>query len=125
MLVVTIVELIIGFQASSWGLLNEDRTSSVILKIIFIGLTIGKAYFIVFSFMHLGDEKKVMKYSVLAPYTLFILYLVYIIVGEANYCKINKEKMDGLIVKQKIELNEAAKSGHHAEHEAAGATEHH
>lgn len=109
MLVVTILELIIGSHAYKWGLLNEDRTSSVLLKFIFIGLTIGKAFFIVFSFMHLGDERKAMKYTILAPYILFILYLVYIIVAEANYCKVNKEKMDDLIVKQKIDLNEHAK----------------
>ena len=112
MLGVTIVELIIGFQASSWGLLNEDRTSGVFLKVLFIGLTIGKAFFIVFSFMHLGDEKKVMKWSILAPYTVFILYLVFICVQEANYCKINKHPMDMVIVNQKIQLNEDAKHGH-------------
>jgi cytochrome c oxidase subunit 4 len=121
MLAVTIVELIIGSNAYKWGLLNPDRTSSIILKIIFIGLTIGKAYFIVMSFMHLGDEKKGMKYSVLVPYTIFILYFVYIIVAEANYCKVNKQKMDELIVKQKIDLNEAAKNPHHEE--PAGAKE--
>jgi len=111
MLAVTIVELIIGSHALKWGLLNPDRTSSVILKIIFIGLTIGKAFFIVMSFMHLGDEKKAMKYCILAPYTIFILYLVYIIVGEANYCKVNKNKMDGLIVTQKETLNKNANAG--------------
>jgi cytochrome c oxidase subunit IV len=113
MLAVTILELIIGFQASSWGLLNPDRTSSVILKVIFIGLTIGKAYFIVFSFMHLGHERKWMKWSVLAPYMIFIIYLVFIIVGEANYSLVHKEKMDELIVDQKNALNEAAKNGPH------------
>ncbi len=125
MLIVTIVELIIGSKAMQMGLLNEDRTSTVLLKFIFIGLTIGKAFFIVFSFMHLGDEKKALKYTILTPYTIFILYLVYIIVGEANYSKIHKEKMDGLIVKQKIELNEKAKSGHHEEEAPAGEAEEH
>jgi cytochrome c oxidase subunit IV len=112
MLAVTLVELVIGFQASEWGLLNEDRTSNGTLKFIFIGLTLLKAFYIVMSFMHLGDEKKAFKYSVLAPYTIFIVYLVYIIVVEANYSKENKEGMDKLIVNQKNELNEAAKSGH-------------
>ncbi|MCK6648223.1 MAG: cytochrome C oxidase subunit IV family protein [Bacteroidia bacterium] len=121
MLGVTIVELIIGFKASEWHLLNEDRTSSSTLKVIFIGLTIVKAFYIVMSFMHLGDEKKWLKYSVLVPYIVFILYLVYIIVAESTYSKDNKEKMDELIVKQKIELNEAAKHGGHgapASHDA-------
>ena len=112
MLGVTILELIIGFQASSMGLLNDDRTSGLMLKVIFIGLTIGKAYFIVFSFMHLGDEKKAMKWTILAPYTIFILYLIWLIVQEANYSNVNKHPMDMIIVNQKIQLNEDAKHGH-------------
>ena len=113
MLAVTIIELIIGSYASKLGLLEPDRTSTALLKFIFIGLTIGKAFYIVFSFMHLGHEKKALKYSILAPYIIFILYLIYIIVAEAVYCGENKEKMDDLIVKQKIELNAAAAAGHH------------
>ena len=131
MLGVTIVELIIGFKASSWGLLHEDRTSSFALKIIFIGLTLLKAFYIVYKFMHLGDERKFFKYSVIVPYCIFIIYLVYIIVGEANYSLLHKEKMDELIVNQKEQLNKEAKSGHHAgggeHHEAPaeGGKEHH
>jgi cytochrome c oxidase subunit 4 len=120
MLGITIIELIIGFYAKDWHLLNEDRTSTGVLKFIFIGLTILKAFYIVFSFMHLGDEKKMFKYSVILPYTIFILYLVYIAMAEAIYCGVHKEKMDALIVKQKIELNAAAASGHHE----AGGTGH-
>ena len=125
MLVITIFELIIGSYANKLGLLNDDRTSSIKLKILFIGLTLCKAGFIVLSFMHLGDEKKSMKYTILAPYTIFILYLVYIIIGEANYCKIHKEKMDVLIVNQKVKLNEDAKSGKHEEEPAEGTEEKH
>lgn len=132
MLAITILELVIGSFASQLGLLEADRTSTVLLKVIFIGLTIGKAFYIVFSFMHLGHEKKALKYSILAPYIIFILYLIYIIIAEAVYCGVNKEKMDDLIVKQKIELNAAAAAGHHSaggeKHEGAahdGAEEHH
>jgi len=108
MLAVTILELIIGTYSSKMGLLEPDRTSSVLLKFIFIGLTLFKAFFIVFSFMHLGHERKAMKYSVLAPYMIFVLFLIYVIITEAVYCGIHKNKMDNLIVKQKIELNAAA-----------------
>lgn len=126
MLGITIVELMIGFKAHSMGLLNPDRTSTVTLKFIFIGLTLVKAFFIVFKFMHLGDEKKWMKYTIIGPYTVFIVYLIFIIIGEANYSKDHKAKMDDLIVKQKIELNERANSGKaETEEEAAPATENH
>lgn len=119
MLAITIVELCIGFKAHSLGLLNDDRTSTVLLKFIFIGLTLLKAFYIVFKFMHLGDEKKWMKYTIIGPYTVFIVYLIFIIIGEANYSKEHKAKMDELIVKQKIELNEHAKSGKAEEEEPA------
>jgi cytochrome c oxidase subunit 4 len=130
MLGVTIVELIIGFQAESLGLLQDDRTSTFALKVIFIGLTLLKAFYIVYKFMHLGDERKFFKYSVIVPYSVFIVYLVYIIVGEANYSLIHKDKMDKLIIDQKEELNRAAKSGgHHTggteHHEAPASQEHH
>jgi len=120
MLGVTIVELIIGFNASKWGLLNPDRTSSVTLKSIFIGLTLLKAFYIVYKFMHLGDEKKILKYCIIAPYTIFILYLVYICVAEANYAKVHKTVMDPKIVEQKEYLNAHAGEEHHdgGHHEA-------
>ena len=118
MLGVTIVELIIGSFSLKWGLLDAERHSSLILKVIFIGLTIGKAFFIVYSFMHLGGERKALKYTIVAPYTVFIIYLFCIIVAEANYCGIHKQKMDELIVIQKKNLNEAAISGKHEEEPA-------
>lgn len=134
MLTVTIAELIIGSYAKELHLLNDlDRTSTATLKIIFIGLTLGKAYFIIYSFMHLGEEKKALKYSIIAPYTVFILYLTYILVAEANYVKVHKDKMDHLIEVQKNDLNAAAAAGHGhdagATHEEGatheGATEEH
>jgi nitrogen fixation/metabolism regulation signal transduction histidine kinase len=33
--------------------------------------------------MHLGDEKKSLKYMILIPYFLFILYLIFIALWEA------------------------------------------
>jgi hypothetical protein len=126
MLSVTIVELIIGFKAASWGLLHDDRTSSFPLKVIFIGLTLLKAFYIVYKFMHLGDERKFMKYSIIAPYTIFIVYLVFIIVEEANYGLLHKDKMDPLIIHQKEELNREAREHHGhaaAEHQETPAAE--
>jgi cytochrome c oxidase subunit IV len=34
-------------------------------------------------FMHLGDEKKSLRYVILVPYILFILYLIFIALWEA------------------------------------------
>jgi cytochrome c oxidase subunit IV len=79
LLVVTIVEVGLGLMFS--------RTPSMknTLFITFIVLTIVKAMYIVLTFMHLGDETKSFKYTVLVPFILFVLYLVFICITEANY----------------------------------------
>lgn len=53
------------------------------IKWIFIALTVLKAAFIVLSFMHLGDERKALKYVILIPYAVFIAYLMFIAFNEA------------------------------------------
>lgn len=51
----------------------------------FIILTLVKAGYIVLVFMHLGDERKNLKWTILAPYMLFILYLIFIGLTESSY----------------------------------------
>jgi cytochrome c oxidase subunit IV len=124
MLGITIFELFVGFYVRELGLIDaDDRSSTSQLKVLFIGLTLAKAFYIVYHFMHLGHEKKGFKFAVLAPYSMFILYFIYVIVAEANYSKVNKTKMDPLIAQQKATLNAEAKSGVHG-HEAKHAEEH-
>jgi cytochrome c oxidase subunit IV len=107
MLAVTIVELIIGFMAEDWAL------SKSLLKIIFIGLTIVKAAYIVMSFMHLGDEVKALKFAVLVPFTVFILYLVALVdLSEGTYSKEGRYHIDKTYFEKKT-------------HHEAGAGEHH
>ncbi len=53
------------------------------IKWSFIVLTLVKAGYIVMVFMHLGDERKNLKYTILTPYLIFILYLIYICLTEA------------------------------------------
>jgi len=38
-------------------------------------------------FMHLGDEKKWLRYVILIPYFIFILYLIFIAIWESTYVK--------------------------------------
>ncbi len=76
--VVTIAEVLLGVFAHSWGV------NDVVLKFVFIGLTVVKAGYIVMVFMHLGDERKMFKYFILLPYGVFILYLLYLLFTEAT-----------------------------------------
>jgi cytochrome c oxidase subunit 4 len=81
LLAITLLELFVGFKATSWGLLG-----STFLKFFFIFFTLVKAGGIVLVFMHLIDETKFFRYTVLLPYSVFILYLIFIILVEGTYC---------------------------------------
>ncbi len=76
--VVTAIEVAIG------SLIHQDNPIWWVVKLLFIGLTLLKAGYIVLTFMHLGDEKKGLKYVILVPYFLFVLYLIFIAITEAN-----------------------------------------
>ncbi len=71
--VVTIIEVGFGIVFKRNGTAQWET-----IRIIFLILTLLKAGYIVMSFMHLGDERKILKYVILLPYALFILYLIFI-----------------------------------------------
>ena len=54
-----------------------------LIKWTFIGLTLLKAAYIVLVFMHLGDERKGLRYVILIPYFVFMAYLIFICLWEA------------------------------------------
>ena len=114
MLAITIFELVIGSMAPSHG-----WSGTLGIKVLFIGLTIVKAGFIVMAFMHLGHELKFMKYVVLAPYIIFMAYAIFIILDEGIYSgdPQNRTTVDPLLIKQQQDL----KAGHG--HHDAGANE--
>ena len=81
--IVTVVEVLIGVY---WRpILGDTENTWSFVKAIFIALTVVKAGYIVMVFMHLGDERKMMKYFILLPYATFILYLLYLLFTEATF----------------------------------------
>lgn len=113
MLAITIFELIIGSMAPGNG-----WSGTLWLKLLFIGLTILKAGFIVLSFMHLGHEVKFFKMVVLIPYVVFMSYGIFIILDEGVYSgeEINRTKVDPILIHQQEKLRAG-----HGHHEAAPA----
>ncbi len=82
LLVVTFVEVGVGLYAA------DHEVSHLFLKFFFIGFTIVKAFYIVYVFMHLGDEERWTKWMIIAPFTGFILYFIFMLtIGEGNYAK--------------------------------------
>lgn len=54
------------------------------IKWTFIAMTIVKAAYIVLVFMHLGDEKRNLKMTIIAPYLIFVIYLITIMLTEGG-----------------------------------------
>ena len=85
MTAITIVELFVGIVFSKTHVGGIDTVAWQSIKFMYLILTVIKAGYIVMAFMHLGDEKKALKWVILAPYILFILYLVFICLTEGTY----------------------------------------
>lgn len=79
--VITIVEVAVGIIWSK-TIVGDSSTAWAVIKLFYVVLTLLKAGYIVMVFMHLGDERKSFKWIVLAPYVLFILYLLFMVITE-------------------------------------------
>lgn len=80
--VITAVEVLVGVFFSKS---NPDVSAGTweAIKYGYIILTLVKAGYIVLEFMHLGHERKSIKLTVLVPYIVFLLYLIFIAINEA------------------------------------------
>lgn len=77
--IITAVEVLLGVY------IKHGTDLWPYIKWIFIVLTVVKAAYIVAVFMHLGEERKSLRYLVLVPYGIFALYLIFIGITEANF----------------------------------------
>jgi cytochrome c oxidase subunit IV len=82
--VITTVEVILGLIKPE-ALHMNDLLHMNLLNWIFIILTLVKAYYIVWAFMHMEGEKSSLRWSVVAPLIFLVLYLVMIVLIEGNY----------------------------------------
>ena len=82
--VVTTVEVFLGIVKPE-ALHMNNFLSMNLLNWIFIILTIFKAYYIVWAFMHMEGEKSSLRWAVVAPVIFLVLYLLFILLVEADY----------------------------------------
>ena len=82
---ITVIEVLIGAFIKQYDAAGDDNFLWPYVKIGFLVLTVVKAAYIVLIFMHLGDERKSFKWVILAPYILFIAYLIFICLAESTY----------------------------------------
>ena len=72
--VITALELLFAF-------LWPESVSRVVLVVMFLVMTLAKAYYIVAEFMHLGHEDRILQMSILLPLIL-ALFLIYVLMDE-------------------------------------------
>ena len=81
---ITIVEVVLGIIKPAF-LFDTKVLSMNLLNWIFIILTIWKAYYIMWAFMHLEGEKASLRWSIVGTLIFLIVYLVFILLIEGDY----------------------------------------
>jgi len=82
--VVTIVEVILGIIKPEF-LVDTHFLAMRLLNWIFIILTIYKAYYIAWAFMHLEGESKGLRRAVVWSAIFLMSYLMFILLTEGDY----------------------------------------
>ncbi len=82
--VVTTVEVALGITKPEVLHLTTFLGTSP-LNIIFVILTLVKAYYITWFFMHMADEKKSLRRAVVWTSVFLIIYLVTLVLIEGSY----------------------------------------
>ncbi len=82
--VVTIIEVILGIYKPE-SLNFSHFLGMNLLNWIFYILTVFKAYYIVWAFMHMEGETSSLRWSVVLPVVFLVLYLLFILLTEGNY----------------------------------------
>ncbi len=85
LLIVTTVEVVLGIIKPE--ILMGKMLGTSVLNVIFIVLTLFKAYYIVAEFMHLGHERKNFIWTITLPIVILIPYLTFILLTEGGYMK--------------------------------------
>ena len=81
--IVTTIEVALGIIKPE--ILMIPFLKMKILNWIFILLTLVKAYYIAWDFMHIRDERSGLKNSIVLPLLILIPYLAFILLIEADY----------------------------------------
>ncbi|TCK67560.1 cytochrome c oxidase subunit IV [Winogradskyella wandonensis] len=74
-----------GFFATLYNIILSPFIYMKPLNLIFILLTIVKAYYITWDFMHMRDEKSSLRRAVVWTGVFLICYLIFILLQEGGY----------------------------------------
>ena len=82
--IVTAVEVALGITKPD-ALTGTSFLGMKVLNWIFIILTLVKAYYIAWDFMHLRDEKSSLRRAIVWTPVFLVAYLAFILLVEGNY----------------------------------------
>lgn len=82
--ILTIVEVALGIFKPDF-LFTTQLWGTSLLNWIFILMTIWKAYYIMWAFMHLEGEKSSFRWSIVGPMAFLITFLAILILIEGDY----------------------------------------
>ena len=82
--IITTVEVAFGIVNPDF-LHMTDFLGMNLLNWLFIVLTIVKAYYIVWAFMHMEGEKPTLRWAVIGTVIFLAIYLLFILLTEAHY----------------------------------------
>lgn len=82
--IVTAIEVVLGILKPE-GLIKTSFLGMKLLNWIFIILTLVKAYYITWDFMHMRDEKASLRRTVVWTPIFLVSYLIFILLLEADY----------------------------------------
>ncbi len=82
--IITAIEVALGIIKPA-ALIGTSFLGMKLLNWIFIGLTLVKAYYIAWDFMHLRDEKSALRRAIVWTPIFLVLYLIFILLFEADY----------------------------------------
>lgn len=82
--IVTAIEVVLGIYKPAF-LVETTVVRMKLLNWVFIILTIVKAYYITWDFMHMRDEVKGLRRAVVWTAIFLICYLVFILLTEGDY----------------------------------------
>jgi cytochrome c oxidase subunit 4 len=82
--VITTVEVALGIIKPE-PLHMSNFLSMNLLNWIFIVLTLVKAYYIIWAFMHMEGERASLRWAVVSSVIFLVLYLLFILLVEADY----------------------------------------
>ena len=81
---ITTVEVALGIIRPDALYMHNFLTMNL-LNWLFIILTLVKAYYIVWAFMHMEGEKKSLRSAVVYPLIFLVCYLLFILLTEGDY----------------------------------------